>query len=198
MRIPRVATAVVGVVLVSCARATPAPVPSVGVEATRPPSIDDTHTPGEIAGRELPAAPRSAVRAHVVWVTDGDTVVLSGIGVGEVHRATGGRKTRLIGVDTPEVFGGAECYGAQASAFTKRELDGTDVLVDFDVGRTDRYGRALVYIWDDRGRFFNGRLVQEGYALQLTVPPNVRYALLFTALVREAREANRGLWKGCS
>ena len=44
-------------------------------------------------------------------VTDGDTIELAGVG-----------KVRLIGVDTPEVYGGAECYGAAASAFTKGVL----------------------------------------------------------------------------
>jgi micrococcal nuclease len=136
------------------------------------------------------------VRAHVVHVTDGDTVVLTGISVGEIHHATGGRKSRIIGVDTPEVYGSTDCYGPESSAFTKRELDGDDVLVTFDVDPVDRYGRALVYLWSD-GRFFNGRLAQEGYAQQLTVPPNVRYAELFTKLVREAREAGRGFWSGC-
>lgn len=146
-----------------------------------------------------PAPPSSATEARVLSVTDGDTIVLAGIDDGTVHRATGGRRARLIGVDTPEVFGGAECYGAEASAFTKRELTGRQVLVDFDVERTDRFGRALVYVWqaEDGLAFFNGRLASEGYALQLTIPPNVRYAELFTRLVREAREADRGLWSGC-
>ncbi len=130
-------------------------------------------------------------------MTDGDTVVLSGIAFGEIHRATGGRKSRIIGVDTPEVFGRAGCYGNEASEFTKRELAGKTILVTFDADPVDRYGRALVYIWDEDGRFFNGRLVQQGYALQLTVPPNVRYADLFSRLVREAREQDRGLWSGC-
>ena len=130
-------------------------------------------------------------------VTDGDTVVVSDIAYGEIDRATGGRKSRLIGIDTPEVFGGVECYGRQASAFTKRVLDGAQVRVAFDVDPLDRYGRALVYIWEVDGTFFNARLVAEGYALQYTVPPNVRYAELFTSLARQAREADRGLWSDC-
>lgn len=149
-------------------------------------------------GRQaLPSVPATAVSAAVLAVTDGDTIVLGGIPVGEIHRATGGRKARLIGVDTPEVSGGVDCFGAKASSFTRAALDGRDVRVAFDVGRIDRYGRALVYVWDERGRFFNARLVQEGYALQMTVPPNVRYAMLFTLLAREARLAGRGLWSEC-
>ena len=146
---------------------------------------------------DLPGPPSSAIPARVVSVTDGDTIVLRGIDVGELHRPTGGRKARLIGVDTPEVYGHHECYGSTASAFTRDALEGADVHVAFDVGRTDRYGRALVYVWDDQGRFFNAALVREGNAVQMTVPPNVRYALLFTKLAREAREAGRGLWSAC-
>jgi len=134
----------------------------------------------------------------VLRVTDGDTVVLSSIAVGEVDRSTGGRKARLIGVDTPEVYGGAECFGERASAFTKAALDGRSVFVDLDVDPVDRYGRALVYVWQADGTFFNGRLVAEGYASQATFPPNVRYAGLFGTLARDAREANRGLWSACS
>jgi micrococcal nuclease len=131
-------------------------------------------------------------------VTDGDTVVLSSISVGEIDRGTGGRKARLIGIDTPEVYGGAECFGRQASAFTKAELDGRQVFVDLDVDPVDRYGRALVYVWQADRTFFNGRLVADGYASQATFPPNVRYVELFTRLARDAREAGRGLWSACA
>ena len=44
----------------------------------------------------------------VFRVVDGDTVNLQSAG-----------KSRLIGVDTPEVYGGQECFGREASAFTK-------------------------------------------------------------------------------
>ena len=184
----------VALLVTSCGRGSAA----VDTGATLPPAVlEAAPTPGGDRGRhQLPPVPASAAAAEVVAVTDGDTIVLRGIGVGEVHRATGGRKARLIGVDTPEVFGPDECFGAKASAFTRAELDGETVRVVFDVGRTDRYGRALVYVWDSGG-FFNARLVQQGYALQLTVPPNVRYASLFTALAREARNDARGLWSAC-
>src|SRR5919109_900105 len=40
-------------------------------------------------------------------------------------------------------------------------------------------------------------LVLDGFALPMTVPPNVRYAELFVELAARAREAQRGLWKVC-
>ncbi len=122
--------------------------------------------------------------ATVERVVDGDTVVLSG-GIG---------KSRLIGVDTPEVYGGAECFGREASAFAKRLLDGARVRVARQAEPTDRYGRALVDLWLADGRHVNALLVERGYAQPMTVPPNVRYAARHVRLAREARAAGRGLW----
>lgn len=140
-------------------------------------------------GARLPKPPAGARSARVERVVDGDTVVLSGIG-----------KARLIGVDTPEVYGRVECYGREASAFAKRVLAGRRVKVAWQVERTDRYGRALVDLWLGDGRFFNAMLVAGGYAQPLTIPPNVAHAQRFVALARQARQARRGLWGrgGCA
>jgi micrococcal nuclease len=62
----------------------------------------------------------------------------------------------------------------------------------------DRYGRALVYVWLQDGRMFNEVLAERGYALPLTIPPNVDYAKRFAAAARRAREAGRGLWRACA
>jgi micrococcal nuclease len=118
-------------------------------------------------------------------VVDGDTVELAGAG-----------RARLIGIDTPEVFGGAECFGREASAFARRRLAGRAVRVQVGTEERDRYGRLLVYLYLD-GRLFNAELVRRGYAMPLTVPPNVDHAERFAALAREAREEHRGLWARC-
>jgi len=135
---------------------------------------------GSVAG---PALPSEAREATVVRVVDGDTVELGGLG-----------KSRLIGVDTPEVYGGVECYGREASAYAKRQLDGRRVR--YTVGRDDRdrYGRLLVYLWLEDGRSFNALLVSRGYAQPLTIQPNSDYAELFVRLSRRARERAVGLW----
>jgi len=172
--------------------ATFAPTPATPTPAAAP------SVAPRIAGPRWPAVPPGATRARVTRVVDGDTVVLDGISVGyRESRGRPGRHARLIGIDTPEVFGRAGCFGRQASAFTKQQLTGRDVLVGFDVGHLDRYGRALVYIWKTDGTFFNGELAESGYALQETVPPNVRYADEFLQYVRDARAAARGLWSAC-
>ena len=117
-------------------------------------------------------------------MTDGDTLRLSGLG-----------RARLIGVDTPEVYGRAECYGREASAFARRALPrGSEVRYRLGTEPRDRYGRALVYLWLSDRRLFNGLLVERGYAVPLTIPPNVDYADRFVAAARRARRAGVGLW----
>jgi micrococcal nuclease len=125
--------------------------------------------------------------AVVERVTDGDTVRLVGLG-----------RVRLIGIDTPEVFGGVECYGREASAFAKRVLrPGRRVRYRLGIEERDRYGRLLAYVWLADGRLFNLLLAERGYATPLTIPPNVEFADRFVAAARRARRAGRGLWRAC-
>lgn len=42
--------------------------------------------------------------------------------------------------------------------------------------------------------FVNAKLVKNGCAMIMTVPPNVKFADKFVKLQREARKNNRGLW----
>lgn len=104
-------------------------------------------------------------------------------------------KSRLIGVDSPEVFGGRECFGREASAYAKRLLTpGLRVGVERDVEELDRYGRPLIYLRLPDRRSFNELLLAEGYAVPLTIPPNVRHAERFRELAARARERAAGLW----
>jgi len=135
-------------------------------------------------GSARSARPAGLHDARVTRHTDGDTLWLSGIG-----------KVRLIGVDTPEVYGRVECFGRAASAFVRRLLPlGARVRYSLGVERRDRYGRALAYLYTDGGRFVNLLLVRRGYAQPLTVPPNDRFAARFVAAAREARASGAGLW----
>jgi micrococcal nuclease len=134
------------------------------------------------------AAPRRD--ATVTRVSDGDTIRLSGLG-----------RVRLIGIDTPEVFGRQECFGRRASGFVKRLLPpGTPVSYRLGAESRDRYGRALAYVWLEDGRFLNLLLVSRGYAQPLTIPPNVDFAGRFRDAAAAARDAGRGLWgrPGCA
>lgn len=122
---------------------------------------------------------------RVERVIDGDTVELSASG-----------RARLIGVDTPEVHGEVECFGREASAFTKRALTGRVVEAERGADARDRYGRLLVYLYVD-GEMFNEELIRRGYAQPLSVPPNVKHEDTFEALASAARETEAGLWGVC-
>jgi endonuclease YncB( thermonuclease family) len=136
-----------------------------------------------------PDPPKDAVRARVQRVSDGDTFIATVRGRRE--------RIRVIGVDTPESVDPNrpdEPYGQEASDFAKHYLDGETVRLAGDAEPRDRYGRMLAYVWLEDGTFWNALLVAEGYAQQLTIPPNVTYADLFRQLAREARQHDRGLW----
>ncbi|MCG5249819.1 thermonuclease family protein [Brevibacillus agri] len=124
--------------------------------------------------------------ATVKRVVDGDTFELASW-----------EKVRMIGVDTPETVKPnhpVEPYGKEASNYTKELLTGKKVTLKFDVEPYDKYQRLLAYVYMEDGTFVNEKLVRDGYARIMTIPPNVAKADVFLAAEREAREANRGLW----
>ncbi len=145
-----------------------------------------------------PPCDLALTRATVVRVIDGDTAVLR-LDSGTVE------KTRFIGIDTPESTNRIEPYGDQAAAYTAQTLrQGRVVYLERDVETRDRYGRMLAYVWleppadtglsEVRTKMLNARLAAEGYAQQLTVPPNVKYERHFRELVARARSSRLGLW----
>jgi len=99
----------------------------------------------------LVLAVASCTPATVTHVLDGDTVdvVITGPDADSLLVEGATYRVRLIGIDTPEVYGGAECFGAEASAFVRSLLDGKAVTLEKDVSNTDRYGRLLRYLWAD-------------------------------------------------
>jgi micrococcal nuclease len=121
-------------------------------------------------------------------VVDGDTIELSD-----------GSKVRLIGIDTPESVDPrrpVECLGKEASDHTASLLPpGTGVRLEYDAQREDRYGRTLAYVYrTDDGLFVNAAIARDGFAQQLTIPPNVAKADEIAVAVDEARAEGRGLW----
>lgn len=110
-----------------------------------------------------------------------------------------GMKIRLIGVDAPESRNAfrkkKEPFGEASKQYLINLIDGKRVRLKYDVSRYDRYGRTLAYAWLEDGTFINAKLLQDGYAVVMTVPPNIKYADYFLKLQRKARRANRGLWK---
>ena len=149
-------------------------------------------TGAQVTDGPQPDAPAGArILVTVVEVTDGDTI--------RVDLEGAETPVRLIGIDTPEKdgpFTDEECFGEQASLYTTDALEGREVELEFDVDRTDPFDRTLAYAWLD-GELFNERILLEGYAVQVTFPPNVRYVDRFTVAERRAREESLGVWSAC-
>ena len=158
---------------------------TTGCAAVRAPTTLDK--PG---ARTIPAAVERVVDGDTAWftLTDGTR-----------------EKVRFIGVDTPESTTQHEPFGKEASAFTASILTaGRSVDLQIDLDERDRYGRLLAYVWlsrpatgdaaEARAKMLNAMLVEKGYAMVLTIPPNIAYVDLFVALQLEARNAGRGLW----
>ena len=160
---------------------------SNGVDATATGATSSSGLPGSSPG----SPPGSETNALVTRAVDGDTI--------EVLFKGSDVTVRLIGIDTPESVKpgvSVQCYAIAASDFTKHELEGRRVRLEFDVERIDQYGRALAYIWLG-GVLFNETLVRQGCAFVTTFPPDVRYEQVFLDAQREARTHERGVWGKC-
>ncbi len=141
--------------------------------------------------------PNDAHSAETTHISDGDTGYFKPLRYGTRAASWPGRKARFIGVDTPEVYTSPpECYGPQASRFTKRKLGGRIVEVAYGDDPIDPYDRALIYIWVE-GKLFNATLIRRGYARVEMYAPNDEKEEWFRRLQREAREAKRGMWGAC-
>lgn len=121
-----------------------------------------------------PAPPDNLEEATVLYVIDGDTVVCN-IDGKEVT-------VRLIGVDAPESVNRDESKntkeGKAAAEYTRSMLTGKTVSLEYDEEKVDQYGRTLAYIWIE-WEFFNKRLIEEGHAVPLNIPPNEKYTEVF-------------------
>jgi hypothetical protein len=75
---------------------------------------------------------------------------------------------------------------------------GKAVGLELDIQQRDQFGRMLAYVWPEGSMLMlNEQLAAEGYALPLTVPPNVRHTEQFRQAAATAREHSLGLWSGC-
>ncbi|MCL4537353.1 MAG: thermonuclease family protein [Nitrospirae bacterium] len=127
----------------------------------------------------------------VTHITDGDT-----IGVGRGWRY---QTVRLIGIDTPETVHPekpVEFFGPEASEFTKRQLEGKKVHLEFEPStQYDDYGRLLAYVFLMNGTLINAELIKQGYARVIAPSPFHRYKE-FRLYEQGARVAGVGLWAG--
>lgn len=162
--------------------------------ATREPA----HSPFS-ATRNLPSTGNNANLPHnesldlpiVARVVDGDTIVVLINGVSE--------KIRLIGVNTPETVDPrkpVQCFGKEASAFTKSLLLNKTVRLETDPSQDDRdkYGRLLRYVFLADGILVNKEIIALGYGHEYTYRVPYKYQNDFKNAERTARENKIGLW----
>jgi len=145
----------------------------------------DQGEPAPVSTPTPAGVPPGLVACIVANVVDGDTI--------DVTNCSDEGRVRLILVDTPEVFGGVQCYGREASEYTHARLLGQTVQLEKDVSETDRFGRLLRYVWTEEG-LFNEQIVRDGFATLATFPPDIKYVDRIRAAQQEAYGAGRGLW----
>lgn len=175
---------------------------STAATSTRPAAVTATRVSGS-EGTSAPTAVPTATEGSgaeggaelgvVVRVADGDTLT--------VRFDSGEEETlRLLDIDTPETVHPSrpeECFGAQASDYTKA-LMRQRVRVE-PMGR-DRYGRLLAYVWvegDEGSELWNVRLLEEGLAVYNDYGNPGQYADRTRAAAEEAMLAGVGLWSAC-
>jgi endonuclease YncB( thermonuclease family) len=125
---------------------------------------------------------------RVARIVDGDTIDVAG-----------GKRVRLVQIDTPESDG--ECYGDKATEVLSRLLPvGTKVMLERDprLDNVDRYGRILRYVIKGDTNV-NLVLVRHGAAsVWFYDGDRGRYAHSLAAAARKARDKGRGGWDACT
>jgi micrococcal nuclease len=134
-------------------------------------------------------------KSRIKKVVDGDTVSLED-----------GRKVRLLYIDTPETVKDntpVMCFGAEASAMTKKLLEGKQVWLRSDKEKTDQYGRDLRLVFiagentDLPEKSINAILVRGGFARSRFFKPNFEYQKEFKQFENEAKNEQLGVWGNC-
>ena len=120
-------------------------------------------------------------------VYDGDTVELED-----------GRKIRLLAINTPEIQHKdkmAEAGGEEAKSWLINKLQHAKVRLEFDVERTDKYGRTLAHLFSDKKEHINLSLVKAGLAAVNIYPPNLLHVNELIAAGNKAEQDRLGIWQ---
>lgn len=144
---------------------------------------------GGSGGSDRPKA--LVFRAWVVDVVDGDTIDVRRLGSRKMYRV------RLVGIDTPEVYGGKECGGEAASRRLRLMAKGfVRVRTDPTQPKRDRYNRLLAYVSKGR-KDLNKRMISLGLAKVNVVGQRFSAYRSYKRAQVRARAARRGTWGMC-
>ena len=128
-------------------------------------------------------------------VLDGDTFTVD-VGWREVT-------VRMLGIDTPETVDPRkeeQCYGREASLYTKDILQGSEVRLDLEENREekDKYGRYLAYVYLRDGSNLNSSLIEGGYAKEYTFGSPYSMQKEFRDGEFKAKKERKALWGECN
>jgi micrococcal nuclease len=135
----------------------------------------------------LPGRPYVVTAIH-----DGDTISVRV--AGPIKSGQNTDRLRLIGIDAPEMRQGKWGHAAKKRLKNLIGRSSHSVNLELDIEHRDKYGRLLGYIWSSDGSMLNEQMVEEGYAVLYTVPPNVRYSDRFIRAEKKARGKRLGIW----
>lgn len=125
-------------------------------------------------------------QAVVAQVVDGDTIDLES-----------GERVRYLMIDTPESTTQTECWGPEAKAANQMLVEGKSITLEYDLECADEYGRLLAYVSLGE-QVINRRLVEQGYACVLQIPPNGEDRIDdYESLEYAAQMLGKGLWAAC-
>jgi len=134
------------------------------------------------------APDRIDASVQVVYVYDGDTVRLSN-----------GDRVRLVGINTPEMARDghpAQAYSVEARNKLRQILlkNNNTLTLRYGVERHDRYHRLLAHAFLSDGRSISSMLLEQGFGIQLVVPPNLFNLDCYRKAEHRARDLHKGLW----
>ena len=135
---------------------------------------------GAVGGAAVAQDPATAT---VTKIVDGDTIDV-------VHE---GRelRVRLLNVDTPEID---ECLAEDAADFLEGRIPpGTEVELEWDQGRQDRYGRELTGVLEGDS-LVNAEIARAGLGVAVLFEPNDRFYDEVLAAQEAAEAAGIGLF----
>ncbi|KAA9107879.1 thermonuclease family protein [Microbacterium rhizomatis] len=160
------------------------------------------HPPGVMATgaavRAIPPRPDAAFALTVRHIYDGDTIQAEIQHPNDIVTSSAPIRIRLIGIDTPEGTPAPECWADEARRHLAELLpEGSTVWAAPDRDTWDHYGRRLLDLWTDDGRFVPYELVAAGDAQAIRIRPNVAHDDLFTAAQAKAQAEARGRWGVC-
>lgn len=147
--------------------------------------------------------PSQTQSCTLLAVTDGDTVL--------ARCQDRSERVRLIGIDAPEITQSA--HSERQAENLERSMDeirqmgkaarahlaamikvGETIELRQDNEARDRFGRLLAYVYGSKGEMLNSRMMDDGYAVPMTIKPNTTYHAQFEDLYARARRERRGLW----